>query len=98
MKKLFHFVFHGAIYVLLFLGLVWLLLGISPKEAYVRAGDNLDRLMGRVGNFSSNMGETVHDMRGVAGQHLQEAADRINGTDPYEKTAKKIDQSTHTVR
>lgn len=92
-SRLFRILFHTLFYVAIFLGLVWLLLGIPPKEAFVRSRDNVGRLFGRAGTFAGDFTKTAGDMKDVADYHLQEANDRLHGVDPYAKLAKKLDES-----
>ena len=92
-SKIFRALFHTCFYIAIFLGLVWLLLGIDPKEALTRSRDNLGRLFGRASNFAGDFTKTAGDMKNVADYHLQEANDRLHGVDPYIKMAKKLDES-----
>jgi len=91
-SRLLRALFHTCFYVAIFLGLVWLLLGIPPQEAVVRSRDNLRRLFGRADNFAQDFTKTAGDMKDVADYHLQEANDRLHGIDPYTKLAKKLDE------
>ena len=87
----FRFIFHILIYVVVFVGLVWLILGIPPMETYSRAVQNIGGLIGRATGISQEVMQTAGDMKNVADSHLQQAADRINGIDPYEKIARQFD-------
>jgi hypothetical protein len=92
-SRLFRILFHTAVYIAIFLGLVWLLLGIPPQEALTRSRDNLRRLFGQADHFAGDFKKTAGDMKEVADYHLQEANDRLHGIDPYTKLAKKLDES-----
>ena len=83
--KFFRLFFHLAVYVLIFVGLVWALLGITPKETYVRSRDNLGRIFGRLETFAGKVGETGISMKEAGKSQLQQASDRFHGKDPYEK-------------
>ena len=92
-SRLFRYLFHTCFYIAIFLGLVWLLLGIPPKEAWLRTQNNVGRLFGRASTFAGDFSKTAGDMKNVADYHLQEASDRLHGKDPYAKLAEKLDAS-----
>lgn len=83
--KIFRLLLHLVMYVLIFVGLVWLLLDINPKETYVRSRDNLGRIMGKASSFFGKVGQTGVAMKEVGSSQLQQASDRFHGKDPYEK-------------
>ena len=96
--KLCRYLFHAIVYATIFLGLVWLLLGIPPQEAWLRTRNNLGRLTGRASHFAGDFGKTTSDMKDVANYHLKQASDRINGIDPYERVAKQFDDSVRQAQ
>ena len=97
MKQLFKFLLHLAYYVVIFLVLVWLLLGISPNETIKQSREHLGTLFGRAGHFAGNMGQTMGEMKKEADNQLQSASDRFHGRDPYAKLAEKLDASVSAV-
>jgi len=80
--------FHLVVYILIFFGLVWLLLDISPRETYRRSKINLSNLSARFGSFSSR---TISGMKESAQTQAQHASDRFHGKDPYERLAERMD-------
>ena len=90
MKQLFKYVFHLGFYAVVFLGLVWILLGFSPAETVERSREHLGALFGRAGHFAGNMGQTLGEMGDVADRQLQSASDRLHGKDPYAKLAEQL--------
>jgi len=80
--------FHLAIYIIIFFGLVWLLLDISPRETYQRSKENLTNLSSRFGSFSNR---TLSGMKESAKTQAQHASDRFHGKDPYERLAERMD-------
>ena len=83
--KIFRLFFRLTVYVLIFVGLSWALLGLTPTETYVRSRDNLGRIFGRVGSYAGKVGETGIAMKEAGSSQLQQASDRFHGKDPYEK-------------
>ena len=94
-SKLMRLVIRTAVYVVIFLGLAWLLLGIPPIDAYNRATYNVKKLFGATSNMASNVSNTAGDMRDAANTQLQRASDRLHGIDPYEKVAEQIGREAH---
>ena len=82
--------FHLVVYILIFFGLVWLLLDISPRETYQRSKENLSNLSSRFGSFSNR---TLSGMKESAETQAKHASDRFHGKDPYEKLAERMDAS-----
>ncbi|MDR2902555.1 MAG: hypothetical protein LBU87_05575 [Lactobacillales bacterium] len=72
-----------AFYIAVFVGLVWLLLGMNPKETYTKARDHFYQVKAKLTGAKTAFSETASDMAGVAKYHLNEAQDRIEGKDPY---------------
>ncbi len=72
------------IYIAVFMAFVWLLLGIPPQDTWTRSWDRLNQMIGRAASSAGDIAKTAGDMKNVAGYHLQQAADRIDGKDPYE--------------
>lgn len=90
-SRFFQQLFHLFLYVLVFVGLAWFLLGISPQETWIRSKTNVLALMGKTQRFSANMRQTAGDMKEAADAQLQSASDRLKGIDPYEKVAARFD-------
>ena len=88
--KIFRLLFHTAIYILIFFGLVWVLLGITPTETYLRSRDNLGRLLGEASTYAGKVGKTGNDMKEAGNSQLQQASDRFHGKDPYQDFDKKL--------
>lgn len=83
--KIFRLFFRLTVYVLIFVGLSWALLGLTPTETYVRSRDNLGRIFGRVESYAGKVGATGIAMKEAGSSQLQQASDRFHGKDPYEK-------------
>lgn len=83
--KIFRLLFRLVVYVLIFMGLSWALLGLTPTETYTRSRDNLGRILGRVGLYAGKIGQTGVAMKEAGRSQLQQASDRFHGKDPYEK-------------
>ena len=81
-----------VIYALIFAALVWFLLDIGPIETWRRSVYNIGRIGSRLGGAVETTVDTAKDMKNVAGNQLQKAADRIDGKDPYEDFAKQLDE------
>jgi len=82
--------FHLVVYVIIFFGLVWLLLDISPRETYQMSKENLSNLSSRFGSFSSR---TLSGMKESAGTQTKRTSDRFHGKDPYKGLAERIDKT-----
>ncbi len=80
-----------AIYAVVFAAFAWLLLDIGPAETWQRSVENLGNIGARISGAASTTVKTAGDMKDVAGYHLREAADRIEGKDPYEDFARSLD-------
>lgn len=91
MRQIFKYTLQTTIYVLAFLGLVWILLGIPPMEAYQRTRMNVGKIGRSIGGFAGNMKAAITGMKGAADNQLQSASDRLHGRDPYAKMAEKFD-------
>ena len=97
MKQLFKYIYHLGFYVVIFFGAVWLLLGISPVDAYGKMCDHLGKMFGHASHFAGNMGKTMGEMNQEANNQLQSASDRFHGKDPYAKLAEQLDASVSAV-
>ena len=82
--------FHSIVYILIFFGLVWLLLDISPRETYQRSKENLSNLSSRFSSFSNR---TLSGMKESAETQAKHTSDRFHGKDPYERLAERMDAS-----
>ncbi len=83
--KIFRLLFRLVIYVLIFVGLSWMLLGLTPMETYTRSRDNLGRLIGEIDTYSHKIGKTGKAMKREGNSQLRQASERFHGKDPYEK-------------
>ena len=91
MGNFFKHLFHLVLYIVVFFGLVWGLLGISPDETYIRERENLSAWSDKISSFVGDMGDTASEMKKAGKSQTQEASDRIAGKDSHEEIAKKID-------
>ena len=82
--------FYLTLQVLLFVGLVWLLLGIDPMETYIRSRDNLGRLISEIDTYTHKIGKTGESMKQEGNSQLRQASDRFHGKDPYEKLSNQL--------
>lgn len=84
-------------YALIFTGLVWVLLGITPYETYTRSRTNIGRILGGMKGFSGKMQTTAGDMKDAADDQLKQAEARFHGRDLLiEKALTRIDGETGT--
>ena len=95
--KLFRVLFHVVFYVLIFVGLVWALLGMEPSETYMRTRDNLSLKWSKIRNYAGNVSSTGKSMKNVADYHLQQASDRFHGKDPYEKINRQLSEDMKKI-
>lgn len=89
--KIIKFLFHFIVYAVFFLGLAYLLLGISPQESIARMKTQFHRFTNTSSRISSAVSKTAGDMKDAADSQLQQASDRLHGHDPYERIAQRYD-------
>lgn len=73
-----------AVYAVVFTLLAWIFLGLSPRDTWNRFLKQVNYVTSFVTGSARNVSETASSMANVAKHHLNEAADRIDGKDPYE--------------
>ena len=71
-------IFYLIIFTVFFLGLVWVLLGLSPTESWDRFWHQVDNLSGRVQTLPDQMGDTAQDLVQSAETQVQESAENLN--------------------
>ena len=91
--SLIKFIIRMGFYVILFFGTVWLFLGIPPNETYVRAHDNINKMLGRASKISKSTQTMVSQMGQEADTQARHVSDRLQGKDPYERLAERMDAS-----
>jgi len=91
--SLIKFIIRIGFYVVLFFGAVWLFLGIPPNETYVRAHDNINKMLGRASKISKGAQTMVSQMGQEADTQAQHVSDRLQGKDPYERFAGQLDKT-----
>ena len=91
--SLIKFIIRMGFYVIIFFGAVWLFLGIPPNETYVRAHDNINKMLGRANRVSRNVKTTVSQMGESAETQAGHVSDRLHGKDPYERYAGQLDKT-----
>lgn len=85
-KTIFGFCFRWTLYIFAFIMLVWVFLGIPPTDSLKTANDRVwsaYQFMAK-GTFLDDITKTAGDMKRVANRELNQAAERIDGKDPYE--------------
>ena len=90
--KIFQFFFRLVIYVLIFIGLAWALLGITPSETYVRSRNSFSLFWAHVSDFKGKMIQTGGDMKDVVDSQIQQSSDRLQGKDPYERINRQLSE------
>lgn len=95
-KKLTKALIWFCVHAIAFILLAWLLLGFTPTQTVETSYGNIMNLVSGTKGFSRTVGKTAGSMSNVAQHHLNEAAERIDGKDPYEKynanIAEKVNQ------
>ncbi len=85
-------VFKIAVFFIIFMLCAWALLGMTPSETWTTTVSRISSLTGGIVNFGHDTMDTAGRMKGVAQYHLNQAAERIDGKDPYEDYNKALDQ------
>ncbi len=91
MNFLVRFVIKVILYTIVFIGLVWALLGIKPQETVSRSKNSLAAWKQAIASVFDDTVKTAVDMKNVAGSELHKASDRIDGKDPYTDVAAQLD-------
>ncbi len=81
-----------CVHAVAFVLLAWLLLGLTPTQTVNKSYDNILGLINGTRSFGRSLTKTAGSMSSVAQHHLNEAAERIDGKDPYEKYNSQIGQ------
>ena len=92
MGNFFKHIFHLILYVVVFFGVVWVLLGMPPDETYIRAKENLGQLGDKISSFTGKVGNTASNMKKAGKGQLQTASERIAGKDAQEDNLKRFEQ------
>lgn len=71
------------IHFIAFVLVAWIFLGITPTEIYQRFVERMQSF--RTGIYPSDLMKTASRMGQVMDHHLNEASERIDGHDPYER-------------
>lgn len=94
-KKLTKALIWFCVHAIAFILLAWLLLGLTPTQTVQTSYDNIMGLINGTKNFSRGVTKTAGSMSNVAQHHLNEAAERIDGKDPYENYNANISNKVH---
>ncbi len=70
-------------YALVFIVLAWLLLGLTPTQTVQTSMKNIINIVYGTKSFTRSLSQTAGSMGDVARHHLNEAAERVDGKDPY---------------
>ena len=73
-------IFYLVVFMALFLGLNWVLLGMAPMESWERFQSQIGNLSGRTEVLPEQMEDMTQDMIQSAGQQVQETAENLNET------------------
>lgn len=79
-----------------FFVLVWIFIGMNPTETYRTIADRAMSLKNGTFSFSQSLSKTANSMKRVANHHLNEAAERTDGIDPYQRYNSTLDQKTRS--
>lgn len=90
-KKLTKALVWFGVYAIAFILLAWLLLGLTPTQTVQTSYSNVMNLIHGTKSLSRSVAKTAGSMSNVAQHHLNEAAERIDGKDPYEDYNATID-------
>ncbi len=93
--KIFKTLVRLAIYVVIYVLLTWLFLGLTPRQTYNRFMQQMNAYFSGAATFTSDFADTTSKFSRVAGQQLNEASDRIQGVDPYERQNSEINRNIH---
>ena len=71
-------IFYLIALAIVFLGLNWILLGMTPMECIDRFQNQIGNLTGRTESLPEQMEDTTQDMIQTADRQIQETAENIN--------------------
>ena len=71
-------IFYLIVFAVFFLGLVWVLLGMTPTESWERFHNQADNLTGRVQTLPDQMDDTAQDLVQSAESQVSESAENLN--------------------
>ncbi len=92
LRKLYRVLVWLAIRAAIFLALVWICIGMKPIDTYNEFVNRIRNAHASVQSFFDDVRDTGVMMGAVADHHLQEAKDRTNGIDPYERQNREMDK------
>lgn len=96
MRKLIKFCTWLIVHIIAFVVIAWIFLGMTPTETYQKFVYRMHSIRSGTSTFASDLSKTGASMGRVANQHLGEAAERIDGRDPYERQNSIIDQKVRS--
>lgn len=94
-KKLSKTIVWLCVHIVAFILLVWLLLGLTPTQTVQVSHHNIINMINGTKGFGKSVARTAERMSDVAQHHLNEAAERIDGKDPYENYNATLDARVH---
>ncbi len=81
-----------TVHIIVYVLLTWVFLGIGPKETYHKFIQQMNAYRSGAFTFSSDFATTTSKFGRVANHHLNEASERIDGIDPYDRHNSQLDQ------
>ncbi len=81
-----------VVHIIAFVLVAWIFLGMTPTETYQRFIMRMQSYRAGTVSFTSDLAKTGARMGQVADHHLNEAAERIDGHDPYERYNQSLDE------
>lgn len=85
-----------VVHTVIFFVLVWIFIGMNPTETYRKIADRAISLKNGTFSFSQSLSKTAASMKRVSDHHLNEAAERTDGIDPYQRYNSTLDQKTRS--
>ena len=90
--------YRALIVYVIFLILAWVLLGIHPRDGFAQTSERFRGAWHRITGFADDVKEAGSGLHRMGERHLQEAKDRYNGIDPYEKYNNQLNQDIQGSR
>ncbi len=82
-----------VVHIIAFVLIAWIFLGLTPTETYQKFVARMQSYRAGTFTFTSDLANTGSRMGAVANHHLNEASERIDGHDPYERYNQGLDNN-----
>lgn len=91
-RFMFNLAWRGAIVYVIFMLMVWILMGIHPRETWGKTYSRVAGVGHWITGFTSDVADAGAGLHKMGERHLNEAKDRFHGIDPYEKYNNQLSQ------